>query len=202
VPPLYDGNGHYTAFNANPVSTVARGDYGACGGDQLYAWVDRGPNSLAEALTVIRNNTWLKLENTSGTTTYSPANGICYLRSEVKLAQVTDGTSNTYMLGERYIDPLRYTDGTDGGDNESMYSGCNNDVNRTTYYNGTTPSHVPRQDTPGVSDSWYFGSAHANGCFMSFCDGSVHLIGYSINPEVHRCLGNRKDGKAIDLRGF
>ena len=48
----------------------------------------------------------------------------------------------------------------------------------------------------------WFGSAHAGGFNMSLCDGSVRSISYSIDAEVHRRLGDRKDGEAIDSSKF
>lgn len=48
---------------------------------------------------------------------------------------------------------------------------------------------------PGGSLS---GGPHPGVCVFVFCDGSVRDISYSIEPEVHRRLGNRQDGEIVD----
>ena len=58
--------------------------------------------------------------------------------------------------------------------------------------------YAPKQDTPGEENWLRFGSAHADSLNMAFCDGSVQSINYSIDPVIHRRLGNRKDGLPID----
>jgi prepilin-type processing-associated H-X9-DG protein len=125
--------------------------------------------------------------------------GVSFERSEVTIGDVSDGTTNTYMVAEKYIDALRYTTGTDGADWESMYVGFANDNHRLTFISSNT---APRQDTPGLMLEDAFGSAHASGFNAVFCDGSVHSISYQIDRTVHAQLGNRRDGMSIPEDAF
>jgi hypothetical protein len=36
-------------------------------------------------------------------------------------------------------------------------------------------------------------------CQFAFCDSSVRSIPYTIDPQTHRRLGNRKDGMLVDV---
>jgi prepilin-type processing-associated H-X9-DG protein len=110
--------------------------------------------------------------------------GVIYLRSETKLTELANGTSNTYLIGEKYLTPNRYYNGADEGDDEAMLIGMDNCISRCT-------ASPPLPDTAYLSDGFRFGSAHASGCYMLYADGRVELVAYSIDPTVHRKAGNR-----------
>jgi hypothetical protein len=118
----------------------------------------------------------------------SYATGICFPGSTID--QIPDGTSYTILFGEKYLDSDRYADGTDNGDNESVFIGDNADIARWTYI-------TPYRDAPGLSSVEIFGSAHAATFNAVLCDGSVRAIDYSVDATSFLNLGNRKDHAAL-----
>jgi prepilin-type N-terminal cleavage/methylation domain-containing protein/prepilin-type processing-associated H-X9-DG protein len=125
------------------------------------------------------------------------ASGIFYWCSMVTMADISDGASNTFLVGEKYLNPDYYATGQSYTDNEYALLGDDHDTLRTA---DPTWSPYPHPDTPGVStwDDACFGSAHENGLQMAFCDGSVQMISYSIDATTYARLANRKDGVPID----
>lgn len=144
--------------------------------------------------------------------------GIVCRRSTVKISEIKDGTTNTYLAGEVYLIPDYYFTGKSIGNNAPWDSGYGNQSihwsGKIVVTNGnprgndpnalstTDPLFQPMQDTPGLERSLCFGSAHAGGFNMVFCDGSVHAISYSIDLETHRRLGNKADGLPVDAKAF
>jgi prepilin-type processing-associated H-X9-DG protein len=146
--------------------------------------------------------------------------GVMFYRSEVKISQISDGTTNTYMVGEKWM-PLDGYDGTLNladpgftyGDNQSMYTGYESDNHRAAWFMNifdpaaanpsTQEDSQPLQDRAGVADlrpevRW-FGSIHSSSFHMLFCDGSVHSIGYDIAPVTHSRLAHRYDGEVAGI---
>ncbi len=204
----------YQMVNAGHPSVVGRSDYGANGGDVITdpstgvyygtqpTWAsapvnaDAGPASISEVenppnqMTVKARNVFSYIA--------SVATGIVYTGSLTKMADVTDGASNTYVLGEKYLDPDYYQTGQDLGDNDLALCGDNQDISRM----ADPRDGIPLPDTAGDFDCNFFGSAHLNGFQMAFCDGSAQMMSYAINFQVHQHLANRKDGYAIDGKNF
>ncbi len=195
-PPNYC-DGSNSLYHCNPVTLVARTDYAACAGgdaDLVNAWNWWVDYAAGDAT----GDAWPPFRTFDRSLFPTPLTGISFQRSEIKMADVTDGTSNTYMVGEKYINADCYFTGQDLSDDQNLFVGWNNDNHRSTW-----PGYgAPRQDQVGYTNEGLFGSAHANGFQMAFCDGSVQFMNYSINLETHRRLGNRKDGMAIDGKKF
>ena len=86
----------------------------------------------------------------------------------------------------------------DIGDNETMYQGDDIDSIRA-----ATRAMTPRRDQPGQTTTYGFGSVHPGGLNFVFCDGSVQLVSYDIEGEIHQRLGTRDDGLSVhDLGGY
>jgi prepilin-type processing-associated H-X9-DG protein len=129
------------------------------------------------------------------------SNGVFVAHSQLPLAAITDGFSNTYLLGEKYLAPDDYHRNiADLGDNHSAWTGLNWDLCRTTSKSKSEQPYIyqpPQRDAKGVRNWWTFGSAHQGSLSMAFCDGHIQNISYTIDAEVHRRLGNRHDGLSI-----
>jgi len=125
-------------------------------------------------------------------------NGVCFLGAEIRIVEITDGTSNTIFAGEKRVNPDEYLTGTDPGDNLSMYTGWDWNVIRF----AGVDREVPLEKTPFMASpdqagfrqwqSW--GSAHPGAFHVVLCDGSVASVSYDIDPVVLGNLCNRFDG--------
>ena len=182
----YPNPNGYTYYNA-PVApaTFARTDYAAsCGtnGNEIFP----GPGSLAQG----DNPTFWTYGDGASATNANSFNGIFYTRSSIRIQDITKGSSNQIMIGEKYLNPSNYTSGQDGSDNECMFTGLNNDVYRVT-------SGPPIQDKAGLGDTSRFGSVHPNGCNFILADGSVRNIRYTVDSSMFRELGDIRSRATI-----
>jgi prepilin-type N-terminal cleavage/methylation domain-containing protein len=165
--------------NALLTQQFAKNDYAANLGDLLTTFNINPPTSLAQD-----DGTWPWPADSEFT-------GVVFLRSMVKLSQVTDGTSKTYLFGEKYLNPDNYESPAtaDWGDDQGCYSGYNADVNRT-----TNPLYPPLPDNPGLNQTLNFGSSHPATFYTVLCDGSVHGVTFDVDLNTHQYFGNRQDG--------
>jgi len=198
---------------------IVKGDYAGNAGD---AYVGAGNDYNSKKMTVPDPNDYPALKNTVWTDTNSPKSnptyyqtGVIFYRSEISGKKIQDGTSNTYLIGEKFLTPLRYEDASADnkgyGDNQGAYVGYEWDNCRRAWNpdfnqlpNGATDENdfIPRQDAILGVDSpnvFAFGSAHPGSMNMAMCDGSVQSISYDIDARTHHCLAVRNDGNVAKL---
>jgi prepilin-type N-terminal cleavage/methylation domain-containing protein/prepilin-type processing-associated H-X9-DG protein len=132
--------------------------------------------------------------------------GIFYPLSVVAADEITDGMSNTYLCGEKHVYPDHYEDGLSNGDRWNLYVGCDNEIVRYSAKVSTKGNFARAAQDGDIKEGWpawgMWGSAHAGGFNMCFCDGAVRTVGYTIDAMLHDHLGNRSDGEIIDARAF
>jgi hypothetical protein len=177
------------------VTHVGRSDYAINAGTAI-AITHAGPMNVDEGRS---ENYWLTASSDRKVT------GISHLRFGAPIRRILDGTSNTYLVGEKYIESSLYETGESLGDGRSQYAGYSMDLYR---FAGAiervglaqSPTAPPIEDankvTSGLSAHARFGSAHALGLNMVNCDGSTQFVTFDIDPEVHFRSGQRNDGGA------
>jgi prepilin-type N-terminal cleavage/methylation domain-containing protein/prepilin-type processing-associated H-X9-DG protein len=106
-----------------------------------------------------------------GSSGYYKATGVVYQDSRVRLLDVTDGTSNTFLLGEKYSQIW----GTHVA--HPWYAGTS-----TTEFSGFFPVNGGKNESAEETFlNWYkvdegLGSCHEGGAMTAFVDGSVRFI--------------------------
>jgi len=113
----------------------------------------------------------------------------------LSIDSIRDGTSNTLLLGEKRLNVANLkTMLTD--DNEGYTCGWDHDTMRST-------SAVPLPDINSADPNAYgenrFGSSHPGGFNGAMCDGSVRFVPYTIQLDVFRRLGCRRDGEPVQM---
>ena len=209
-------------FNAGNPALEAKTDYAANGGaSRIGPQAGPAPNEdLTNCLGGFPSCTG-GLQPSDSTIANGFA-GIVTARTGAKLRQVTDGTSNTIMAGEKYLpfefyEQITYESKTGGsiaddnpGDNSSVYQGYDQDTvrwpNGKLGDGGLPDGNLPIRDTePSGSHSdrngFYksngvnrMGSAHPGGVNLVYVDGSVHAVEFDVAPLVWNALADRQDG--------
>lgn len=122
-------------------------------------------------------------------------NGLLFLNSKIRFADILDGSSHTLLLGEGPIakDSLGWVSGTRATLRNS--SGIHN----PDYFSANASATVI-QDNIEV-DSLHvgsFGSSHTGGANFVLADGAVSFLSQNIDPQTLERLGNRADGELVE----
>jgi len=121
--------------------------------------------------------------------------GMLYVNSSVRMADVVDGTSNTVMIGERTAaDQLLYGwQWAVAGDAPARFGTA--DVVLGVHERVGTPTGVTdffrpaKVNDPMSLDRLHFSSRHPGGAQWALVDGSVRMLTYAIDGAVNSSTG-------------
>jgi len=126
---------------------------------------------------------------------------------KVTFPAITDGSSNTLLISEKWLRPDRYL-GNDWMDDQGWCCGWDPDIVRCT--GGITLKqdfiwqqniHQPKYGHDEWNQGFGFGSAHPSGVNALFGDGSCRPVPYSVDPRVWYRAGCRFDSMVFSNSG-
>jgi prepilin-type N-terminal cleavage/methylation domain-containing protein len=131
----------------------------------------------------------------------STLEGIFFGDSRIGFKDITDGTSNTFMVGECWWE----TFSQDGNQMDFWYIGSPQIdpwPNATEFSEFVGSTGVPMNARKIASTSGYvkelsFTSFHPGGAMFTHCDASVRFIPYTINQATYQALGSRNGSETI-----
>jgi prepilin-type N-terminal cleavage/methylation domain-containing protein/prepilin-type processing-associated H-X9-DG protein len=172
----------------------ACGDYAACGGDYgwpNHAWLDGyGSEAASGSASVAANGAMI-----TSTLPYvypmpEPQTGSW--RGRLDFADIPDGVENTFLVGEKHLNPHGESMGWGYG---SLYNG-DNDANFLRVAGPGFPLALgDNNETFSAAPSYCFGGPHPGACMFLMADGHVAAISTAIDSDTLRCLAVRNDGQ-------
>lgn len=117
----------------------------------------------------------------------SPTNGIGWKNSKVRMADVKDGTSNTFLLLER----KRYVDNNNNWRVNPFIWQCH-------WHNGHVTTGYTQANTQVFSIGLHnrcADSDHPGGINTALCDGSVRFVSETVTWSIYKATFSRKGGE-------
>ena len=132
-------------------------------------------------------------------------NGVLVFDESIRLSDVTDGLSNTLMIGERPASPDNWYGwwyaglGQDKTGNPEMIMGVRETNLQVQYAESCPvgPYHFKKGHFDEMCDVFHFWSPHSGGANFAFCDGSIKLLPYSADtvfPDLATRAGHEVVG--------
>ena len=192
----------------NAITALAGSFYGGKDANGVNGAFKNNDNDIYDGVIVRCPWVWTSTDTTTG----KQLGKFCTnVPGPVKPAKITDGTSKTMMIAEKYVRSDEYDAGLNS-DDAGWADGWDADTVRCTAWtplnDGDSAGFSSDVGDPYLADNgkggWttagngvtiynvlHFGAAHTGGINAVFADGSVHTLAYDIDGLVFNALGTR-----------
>lgn len=141
---------------------------------------------------------------------YPESDGIFYMNSSTRMAEITDGTSHTALIGEAIPDQFFFDTDFSGNlqkvdhwiigslelrDYPTALASGSNECSECLASTACPPNSLNNEDAPIDHKELCFGSAHPLGVNVSFADGHVTFLVDTVDLEIYSALGTRAGGE-------
>ena len=157
---------------AYPLHGIYKDAYGDVGARTDYAMNGGSTTTEGMGMVAIVNN-----------------DGIWIFGKRARLKNMSDGTSKTYLVGEKAMDSAQLTTGKGLRDHTPVAATLDSPGAANTYvrYGSRLPQRDAADNCLACHD---FGSAHAPGWNVAMTDGSVKLMSYDSDWHAHRAMAS------------
>jgi prepilin-type N-terminal cleavage/methylation domain-containing protein/prepilin-type processing-associated H-X9-DG protein len=122
---------------------------------------------------------------------------IKHFTSYTSVAKIVDGSSNTFLLGEKHVREGHFGEAGDG--DRAYYSGYSYNTAQRTCGKNYPIAKDPYDPGPSNHHAQMFGGPHPGVCLFAFVDGHVTGMSIGTDEENLRRLANRADGETITV---
>jgi len=136
-------------------------------------------------------------------------NGVFFRNSRIGIRDITDGSSTTFLAGERSrnladatwvgVVPTARVCTSSKWPLQECETASVMVVSHTGSLTGEGTIYVPNAKAAVADDYW---SLHPGGCNFLFGDGSVRFIKESVNPTIFSYLSTRAGGEVVSADQF
>jgi prepilin-type N-terminal cleavage/methylation domain-containing protein/prepilin-type processing-associated H-X9-DG protein len=155
---------------------------------------------------------WKVGSNSAAFTSYLGVNGtnqlaydgILHVNARVRLTDVTDGASNTVLVGERPPSAdLNWGWWLAGSGDWPYFGSTDVDLGVSEIDPNNQPEYVPEffrppdVNGPPGADRWHFWSLHPGGANFLLADGSARFISYAVGKQILPAMATYQKGEVV-----
>lgn len=207
--PFLDEAARYNQFNHSADFTSSSNIPGSAQNDAVFKQncpkfqCPTDPNSL----NTVNNNNYFGVQgggttvpcSTQGGTRVFYLNGVLYLNSLTRLSDITDGTTNVFLIGETRYCP------TPSGRSDLSHASWSSSIKLDSSFGVPLTFAAAMTQINSIAGSGgtidcfnimsrTFGSFHNGGCHFAMVDGSIRFVSENIDITIYRTVAIRGDG--------